>query len=227
MSDLFLRLWDLNPILAVITVIVVFLFGGSLLSTGIHIRNWILGRRDFPSREAIYDHNQQILPELQGKLMGVFRNAREIAIVYQQTAQELNAKMTSCLEDGEKDSDLYSIGMEIGRLPYTIVRDQMGPADDIEAEIHDLALRHFLKLQKVIQGGKKDGLIGHPATKLYDMILRYALSKAKARIRSLFQENHLAEMTTVEAEAKFTERTQQITRLVSSILNDMWPDKTK
>jgi hypothetical protein len=224
-TDLFLRLWDVDPVLAIISVMVVFLFGGSILAAGVKIRNWILGRRGFPSREQIYEHQQPVSEAMKVKLIGLFRQAREIAIEYKKVTEELNTKVASCLEDGNQDIDLYNLGMEIGQLPYRVVRDQMAQADDLEEAIRDIALRNFLKLQKEANGGKRDGLMAHPATKLYDAILKHSLNVAKSKVRTLFQENHLAEMSTAEAEAKFTERADQIGRLVSAIHNDMWPGR--
>jgi hypothetical protein len=107
---------------------------------------------------------------------------------------------------------------------FDTIGEQMSYAEQCLSNLRQHLRSSFLSLLKEVKHlDQVDGLISLHETQDYMNVLRILTFELKDAIRSIYQENHLADMTDVEFEAYTIKRVQFLGDLLTEILDETYP----
>lgn len=105
--------------------------------------------------------------------------------------------------------------------------EQRRVAADAADDIAEALEKHYLTLKVKELDGRKEGLLRDRDVHEYRMLARRIREDVFAKFARIIRENNLIERTDHEFEHYVEERTQQIERLITRTIDDLyWPDAT-
>lgn len=107
---------------------------------------------------------------------------------------------------------------------FDTIAEQMSYTEQAIAEMRKEMRSKYLVILKEAKGmDTPDGLLATHEAGDYLVILRVLTSELKDALRSIFQENHLADMTDIEFEDYIQRRVAYLNDMVTELLDDIYP----